>query len=99
MQLLLPDVLRHSLTHKFAIKEQLLRRNVQRFRGELVVKAHRLVYHSALGLTVIKKKKKQGEVHWNLCRSLGTAALGLRGQSAARGGGADAAGGRGGRDG
>ena len=31
--------------------------NVQRFRGGLVCKAHRLVYHSTLGLRVIKKKK------------------------------------------
>jgi len=35
----------------------LLHRNVQRFRGGLVFKAHRLVYHSTLGLRVIKKKK------------------------------------------
>jgi len=32
--------------------------NVKRFRGALVFKAHRLVYHSTLGLIVIKKKKK-----------------------------------------
>ena len=38
--------------------EQLLHRNVQRFRGGLVFKAHRLLYHSILGLRVIKKKKK-----------------------------------------
>ena len=31
--------------------------NVQRFRGGLVFKAHRLVYHSTLGVRVIKKKK------------------------------------------
>jgi len=37
----------------------LLRRNVKRFRGGLVFKAHRLVYHSTLGLRVIKKKKKK----------------------------------------
>jgi len=37
--------------------EQLLRRNVNRFRGGLVFKAHRLVYHSTLGVIVIKKKK------------------------------------------
>jgi len=29
---------------------------VQRLRGGLVFKAHRLVYHSTLGLRVIKKK-------------------------------------------
>jgi len=34
-----------------------LRRNVKRFRGGLVFKAHRLVYHSTLGLRVIKKKR------------------------------------------
>jgi len=37
---------------------------VKRFRGGLVFKAHRLLYHSTLGLRVIKKKKKktlQGE--------------------------------------
>ena len=31
---------------------------MQRFRGGLVFKAHRLVYHSTLGLGVIKKKKR-----------------------------------------
>jgi len=36
---------------------QLLYRNVQRFRGGLVFKAHRRLYHSTLGLRVIKKKK------------------------------------------
>ena len=30
------------------------------FRGELVFKAHRLLYRSTLGLRVIKKKKKAG---------------------------------------
>ena len=33
-------------------------RNVRRFRGGLVFKAHRLLYHSTLGSRVIKKKKK-----------------------------------------
>ena len=37
---------------------QLLHRNVQRFRGGLVFKAHRLLYQSTLVLKVIKKKKK-----------------------------------------
>jgi len=32
--------------------------NVQRFRGGLVFMAHRLLYHSTLGLCVTKKKKK-----------------------------------------
>ena len=34
------------------------RRNVKWFRGGLVFKAHRLLYHSTLGWGVIKKKKK-----------------------------------------
>jgi len=33
-------------------------RNVKRFRGGLVLKAHRLVYHSTLGSRVIKKKRR-----------------------------------------
>ena len=32
-------------------------------RGGLVLKAHRLLYHSTLGLRVIKKKKRRG---WDL---------------------------------
>ena len=39
--------------------EGVLHRNVQRFRGGLVFKAHRILYHSTLGLRVIKKKKKK----------------------------------------
>jgi len=39
----------------------LLHSNVQRFRGGLVFKAHRLVYHSTLGLRVIKKKRRESE--------------------------------------
>ena len=39
----------------------LLRRNVKRFRGELVFKAHEILYRSTLGLRVIKKKKKMFE--------------------------------------
>ena len=37
---------------------QLLHRNVQRFRGGIVSQAQRRLYHSTLGLKVIKKKKK-----------------------------------------
>jgi len=33
--------------------------DVKRFRGGLVCKAHRLLYHSTLGPRVIKKKKKK----------------------------------------
>ena len=36
----------------------LLHINVQRFRGGLVFKAHRLLYHSTLGFRVLEKKKK-----------------------------------------
>jgi len=43
---------------ELSIQEQLLRRNVKRFRGGLVFKAHRLLHHSAPGLRVIKKKKR-----------------------------------------
>ena len=38
--------------------KQLLRRNVKRFQGGLVFKAHVLTYHPTLGLRVIKQKKK-----------------------------------------
>jgi len=41
----------------FSIQEQLLRINIKRFRGGLVFKAHRLVYHSTLVLRVIKNKR------------------------------------------
>ena len=37
---------------QFSVKEQLLHRNLQRFRGGLVFKAHILLYHSTLGLRV-----------------------------------------------
>ena len=40
------------------VEEQLLHRNVQRFRGGLAFKAHRRLYHSTLGWRVIKKKKR-----------------------------------------
>jgi len=55
----------------FSIKEQLLRRNVKRFRGGLVFKAHRLVYHPTLGWRVIKKKKKIYKVLLPSGKSLG----------------------------
>ena len=45
---------------KFSIQEQLLRRNVQRFRGGLVFKAYRLVYHSSVGWKEIKKNEEEG---------------------------------------
>jgi len=45
---------------QFSIEEQLLHRNVKRFRGGLVFEAHRLLYHSTLGLRVIKRKRCGG---------------------------------------
>ena len=41
---------------EISISEQLLRRKAKRFRGVLVCKAHRLVYHSTQGLREIQKK-------------------------------------------
>jgi len=37
----------------------LLSRNVERFQGGLVCKAHRLLYNSTLGSRVINKKQKK----------------------------------------
>ena len=50
-------------------QEQLLYRNVKRFRGRHVFKAQRLLYHSTLGLRVIKKKKKKGCFRFRICAS------------------------------
>jgi len=41
-------------------KNTLLHRNVKRFRGGFVIKAHRWLYHSTLGSRVIKKKMQGG---------------------------------------
>ena len=49
-------------------EEQLLSRNVEQFRGGLVFKAHRLLYHSTLGLRVIQKKEKKLD-SWHSCAS------------------------------
>ena len=40
-------------------EEQLLSGNVERFRGVLVSKAHKLLYHPTLGSRVMKQKKKR----------------------------------------
>jgi len=37
---------------------------VRRFRRGLECKAHRLVYHTTLGLRAIKKEKKNGPRPW-----------------------------------
>ena len=39
---------------------------MNRFRGGLVFKAHKLVYHSILGWRVIEKKKKKRRRVWVL---------------------------------
>ena len=39
--------------------QDLLRRDVKRFRGGLVFKEHRLVYHPTLGGSVIKKRRRR----------------------------------------
>ena len=41
------------------------------FRGGLVFKAHRLVYHSALGWGVIKKRSLAAHVHLSLVENVG----------------------------
>ena len=51
-----------------SIQEQLLYKNVRRFRGELVFEAYRLLYHSTLGFRVIKKKMMERRL--NTCRCL-----------------------------
>jgi len=45
---------------------------MQRFRGGLAFEAHRLLYHSTLGLRVIKKKKICGR-----CKAFGFRGEGL----------------------
>jgi len=51
-------ILRLPVSNACTIQEQLLDRNVEWFRGELVFKAHRFLYHSTLGLRVIKKRRR-----------------------------------------
>ena len=47
-----------SASLSLSTRPQRARRNVQRFREGLVFKAHRLLYHSTLGVRVIEKKKR-----------------------------------------
>ena len=69
---MLPDVCRESARHSDRemcdgsrrIQEQLFYRNVQRFRGGLVFQAHGLLYHSTLGLRVMKEKRLQMCGRW-----------------------------------
>jgi len=50
--------------------------DVKRFRGGLVFKAHRRLYHSTLGWRVIKKKKNQKKKS-DLCVDFGAKSRGL----------------------
>jgi len=50
-----------TVEYQFSIQEQLLYRNVQRFREGLVFEAHRLLYQSTLDLGVIKKRREYQE--------------------------------------
>jgi len=52
-----------------SIQGQVLGRNVEQFRGGLVFKATRLVYHSSLGSSVKKKKKGPGPARGEAWRS------------------------------
>jgi len=45
------------LTDSAPAREQLLSRNVKRFRGGLVPQAHRLLYYSTLGSRVVKRNR------------------------------------------
>ena len=47
-------------SYQFSISQQPLRKSMKRFRGGLVFKARRLLYHSTLGSWAIKKTKKVG---------------------------------------
>ena len=52
-----------AANHQMGRTGALLYRNVQWFRGGLVFKAHRRVYHSTLGSRDIKQKKVWGVHH------------------------------------
>ena len=49
-----------SEQREISIQGQLLSRNVKRFRGGIVFKAHRLVYHSTLSSRATKKQVLEG---------------------------------------
>ena len=55
---LMSEVPLHPLQERVAgADRELLYRNVERFRGGLVFNAHRRLYHSNLGLRVMRKRK------------------------------------------
>ena len=70
-----PDSRDAWLTHDDSVKVSDI--DIQRFRGGLVFKAHRLFYHPTLGSRVLKKKKqsrggrRHGRHHRTLPRSEG----------------------------
>jgi len=62
--------------HSSRVTRLRVRKNVQRFRGGLVIQAHRLLYHSTLGLRVIKKKmedRQAGQRWFLVCLALSLA--------------------------
>ena len=58
ISLLEKDTVLHFFSDKKSFQD-VQSNSVQRFRGGLVSKAHRLLYHSTLCLKVLKKKKKR----------------------------------------
>ena len=52
------NFLRPAPKVQFSVSEQLLSRNVERFQGGLVFKAHRSLYHSTLRSRITKKRKE-----------------------------------------
>jgi len=56
---------RLNLMVQFSISEQMLSRNVERFREGLVFQAQRLLRHSSLGSRVIKKKRRLNSIKMN----------------------------------
>ena len=60
-------LLRHLLSHGSQFKKIFL---AERFRGELIFKAHRLLYHSTLDSRAIQQKKNTdhtlGLTDWNI---------------------------------
>ena len=63
----LPDWPDSGRSGQFSIEEQLLLINVKRFRGALVFKAHRLLYHLILDLRVIKKRRRSLKLGGYVC--------------------------------
>ena len=55
-----------TMRHKVSTSNQLLDINVQRFRGGLAFKVHRLLCLSTLGWRAIQKKKKKKKVSLSL---------------------------------